>query len=182
MKKVFVILGFKVQFKDLWSCVGQIEIPSCYCNNRDETMRYCGNCGTDIYTRKVKQYKNRITNIISTHRDTESMYEYLQSKNIDIYEVNPEGYVDDPVYIYLKRPLCKLELTRSNQIKLDILENGNDYYSIKNEIQKNIPESISEKGEYGLWFINEHDIEYEQVLENAERFITLLNRNYPEDK
>jgi len=185
MKKFIVILGHKFIFKDLWMNIGYIEVPSCYCINRNMSTNFCMNCGVSIKTQQVKQYKNLVTGVITSYRDIDSMQDYLKDQMISIYEHEPEGYMDDPVYIYLKQPVCKIELNQSGSIKMGLFDEKYDVHILEKELNKHIPDQLIEKGEYGLWFISEDnttDINYENILTETERIINLLKTKSDKDE
>jgi hypothetical protein len=144
-----IILGIKVPFKELWEKVGYQERPSCNCPTSSDDFSYCPYCGTRKYNKKVKLYRSRLTGEETTYRNISSLSNFLFINKIDIYDTNPRGYTDDPVYIYLTEPLCYMEVSKTDPTFMDSFTNYT--CEIEELLKSIISYDVWNRGKFALW-------------------------------
>ena len=144
-----VILGLQVPFKCLWKKVNVIERPSCDCNNVEHReYTYCPVCGVRITVKKLKVYRSLLTGEETTWRNVHGVLEYLGKHNLDIYDPNPRGYTDDPVYIYFTRPNCYMEVNIGT-VGMPLVSN-----EISSWMKDILGEDVWSSGSFGIWGFN----------------------------
>jgi hypothetical protein len=144
-----IILGLKVPFKELWEKIGYQDRASCNCPSTMDEYTFCPYCGIRKYTKKVKMYRSRLTGEETTYRNIASLGNYLLMNKVDIYDSNPRGYTDDPVYIYLTEPLCYMEVSKTDPTFMDSFTN---YTCELEELLKSIVGfDVWNQGKFGLW-------------------------------
>lgn len=182
-----IILGLKIQFKDIWENIGNIVIPTCYCDENDPSKNFCPVCGTKNKEKIIPQYHNLLTHTISSYRDIDSMFDILSKTNISVFDQHPDGYTDEPIFIYLKNPNCNVEICNYDPVKFYLFDDGFDIENINKELQKTIHEKIYNKGDFGLWFIpcfvEDHDnyIDDQEILNKMDKFISIIKDSKTED-
>lgn len=158
-----VILGLQVPFKTLWKKVNVIERPSCNCNNvENREYTYCPICGVRITMKKVKIYRSLLTGEETSWRNIHSTLEYLGQHNLDIYDPNPRGYTDDPIYIYFTRPNCYMEINK------DTVRMSVDSNQIMEWMNTILGDEIWTSGNFGIWGFNKPVIISEECSNSSD--------------
>lgn len=177
-----IILGLKIVFKDIWENIGSVSIPSCHCEENDMSKRFCCICGSVNSYKIVPQYYNLLTHTITSYRDIDSMYEFLDKTNVSVFDQSPEGYTDEPVFIYLKTPNCKVDIMSYEPVKFYLFDNGFDMSIIREELRKTIDTKLFSKAEYGIWFVphvHEHPLQEneQEIINRMERLLTFFSKD-----
>jgi hypothetical protein len=169
-----ILLGIKISFKDIWEKVGTVTVPSCYCDGNDPSKPFCPICGTKNKERIIPQYHNLLTHTISSCRDIDSMFDILDKTNISIFDNSPDGYTDDPVFLFLKTPNCKVEISSTDPVKFYLFDHGFDVGHIQDELKKSIHETLYTLGDFGLWFIP-HNLHRSILAEENNELISRID-------
>lgn len=153
-----VVLGLKVPFKKLWVKDHTEERDNCYCPKTSETYVYCPHCGVQKKTRKTTIYKSLLDGSLTACRKINFLKKYLNDNNLEIYDYNPDGYYDDPVYIYIKNPSCYMRITANSFSKLDMRKGCPE---VEEELYELLGDNVWKNGSFGLWAFmikeSEHD-------------------------
>ena len=161
-----VILGLKLPFKALWSKVGVEERPGCSCPKSVDEFTYCPHCGIRKIVKQIKIYHSLLTGKQTSYRNVESLLHYLHLNNLDIYDTNPRGYTDDPVYIYFTDPRCYMEIRGSEPMVLDTVRKCSN--EVEDWLRELLGQELWIRGEYGLWAFNVDQPEREDSPEPPE--------------
>lgn len=144
-----VILGLKVPFKALWKKVGYKERAACSCPGTPTEYSYCPYCGLRKFNRKIKIYESLITGEENVYRDVNTIIERLHENNVDIYDTNPRGYTDDPVYLYFTNPPCFLKVAQTEPMSMGALQSYP--YELEDWLREIVGDQIWASGQFGLW-------------------------------
>jgi hypothetical protein len=149
-----IIHGLKIPYKHLWERIGFKETHSCNCPESSAEYNYCPFCGIQKSMRKVKLYKSVLTGEETIYRNLHTEIKHLDTFGISVYDSNPRGFTDDPVYIYVNYYPCYFEL-KNNPINLLNLINDDTETVLCYMIGK----TLFEKGKFGLWVFEKPSIE-----------------------
>ena len=144
-----VILGLKLPFRELWEKIGVQERPLCRCPDNTDAFTYCPHCGVRKATKKIKVYKSRLTGEETTYRNVDAVMEFLYNNKLEIYDTNPRGYTDDPVYIYFTQPNCYLEVSRADPVSMAAIQKYP--YELEDWLRNILGEELWNAGSFGLW-------------------------------
>jgi len=147
-----IILGLKLQFNDIWEKIGVQERAVCSCPGTPGDYSYCPYCGVRKTIKKIKMYRNKLNGEETTYRTIETLLPYLNENKLDIYDANPRGYTDDPIYLYLTEPVCYLEVSGNEPVNMPAISNY--AYEIEDWLHKKVGEEVWSLGHYGLWAFN----------------------------
>ena len=147
--RAIIILGLKFQFKDLWEKVQTIDIPVCNCPISNDEYIHCPYCGVKKGTNQVKIYKSLITGEESTIRSIDEIVRYLYPLGVGVWDVDPNGYTDSTVYLYLTNPYCCINIDSSDPFKMtSIINIASDS---REKMLEKIGQELFDMGDWGLW-------------------------------
>lgn len=153
-QKATVILGLKVIFKKLWEKIDTINVPICHCSVTDNDFTFCPHCGQKKGTKKIKVYRSLITGEESTVRYIDDIIRNLLPLGVGVFDVEPDGYSDSIVYLYLTNPYCLQTIDTNEPFSMMTFLNTSSH--IEQKLKEIIGDRLWKSGEWGLWGFLSH--------------------------
>ena len=148
-----VILGLKIPFKSLWEKVKTNKVANCSCPGTPTEYSFCPYCGIRKGCRSIKIYRSLVSGEETPFRNLNSILPALNEQFVDIYDIHPQGYTDEAVYIYCTNPYCRIEVGNT-QRQEGFMPYDNVYgYKIEEYLREVLGDIIWSKGQYGLWVL-----------------------------
>lgn len=152
MPNTIVIIGFKIPFKQLWKRTGTREQPACSCKTTEPNFTFCPHCGTRKRKSIVKMYSNLLTGEETSYRNLEACKEFLQMHNLAVYDANPRGFTDEPVYLYFTDPNCYIESVGTSRFATSPKANK-CLDKLEEWLYDFLGEQLWAAGEFGVWLL-----------------------------